>query len=331
MFFPTSGIETNPIWIVFWGIITGYVFSTVGAAGAVLTLIGQVTLFKLDKIMPKHLMAQGLSESAAKATAKNTIKVHNLMAVILSPLIAVPRYLKEKRVAIPLALCVAAGVVLGALIGPQIPMTLAQYKFWFGVITFIIGLRLAYETTDIYRRKRQKLNEVSKAFETKVKEMKKSGNWEDLTKEGFKVTNFNISELKFTFWGQEFSINPIVAAVGGFFIAIIASMFGLGGGFMLVPYLSSIFVLPMFMVSGTSILIVLINSLVAIGSYLAKGATPDLMYMGFFLAGVAGGSYLGPVLSKYYKEKYLRWLLAAVLLFYGLRFMGVWQALGLGI
>jgi len=332
MDFAVTGIHANPIWIIVWGIITGYVFSTVGAAGAVLTLIGQVTLFKIDKIMPKHLMAtQGMSEAAAKATAKNTIKVHNLMAVILSPIIAVPKYFKERRVAIPLALCVAAGVVFGALIGPQIPMTLKQYKFWFGVITFIIGLRLAYETTNVYRQKRKKLNEVSKAFESKVKEMKQSGNWEDLAKEGFKVNNFSINQLSFTFWGQEFTINPILAAVGGFFIAIIASMFGLGGGFMLVPYLASVFVLPMFMVSGTSILIVLVNSLVAIGSYLAKGATPDFLYIGLFLAGVAGGSYLGPVFSKFYKEKYLRWLLAAVLLFYGLRFMGVWQKLGLGI
>jgi len=331
MDFAISGIHANPIWIIAWGIITGYVFSTVGAAGAVLTLIGQVSLFKIDKIMPKHLMAQGVSEAAAKATAKNTIKVHNLMAVILSPLIAVPKYFKEKRVAIPLAICVAVGVVLGALIGPQIPMTLAAYKFWFGVITFVIGCRLAYETTGIYRSKKQKLNEVSKAFESKVKEMKKSGNWDALTSEGFKVNNFSVKELSFTFWGQDFSINPIVAAVGGFFIAIIASMFGLGGGFLLVPYLSSIFVLPMFMVSGTSILIVLVNSVIAIGSYLAKGATPDFLYIGLFLAGVAGGSYLGPVFSKFYKEKYLRWLLAAILLFYGLRFMGVWKALGLGI
>lgn len=331
MDFAVTGIHANPIWIIVWGIITGYVFSTVGAAGAVLTLIGQVTLFKIDKIMPKHLMAQGMGEAAAKATAKNTIKVHNLMAVILSPVIAVPKYFKEKRVAIPLALCVAAGVVFGALIGPQIPMTLSQYKFWFGVITFIIGLRLAYETTGVYRQKRKKLNEVSKAFESRVKEMKKSGNWEDLAKEGFKVNNFSVSQLRFTFWGQEFTINPVVAAIGGFFISIIASMFGLGGGFMLVPYLASVFVLPMFMVSGTSILIVLVNSLVAIGSYLAKGATPDFLYIGLFLAGVAGGSYLGPVFSKFYKEKYLRWLLAAVLLFYGLRFMGVWKMLGLGI
>ncbi|MCF8011179.1 MAG: sulfite exporter TauE/SafE family protein [Clostridiales bacterium] len=331
MFFPTSGLEVNPIGIILWGILTGYVFSTVGAAGACLTLIGQVTIFKLDKVMPKHLMAQGASEAAANAQTKNTIKTHNLMAVILSPIIAVPKYFKEKRVAIPLAMAVAAGVVFGSIVGPQIPMSLAMYKFWFGIITFIIGLRLAYETTSVYRSKRQKLNEVSKNFEENIKKMKASGNWDALTTEGFKVTNFNIKSLNFTFWGQEFSINPMVAAAGGFVIAIIASMFGLGGGFMLVPYLASIFVLPMFMVSGTSILIVLVNASVAIISYLMKGATPDLLWAGFFLVGVAGGSYLGPVFSKFYKEKYLRWLLAAVLLFYGLRFMGVWQALGLGI
>jgi len=331
MDFIISGIHANPIWIVFWGIITGYVFSTVGAAGACLTLIGQVTLFKIDKIMPQHLMSQGMDQAAAKATTKNTMKVHNLMAVILSPIIAVPKYFKEKRVAIPLALCVASGVVFGALIGPQIPMSLSAYKFWFGIITFVIGLRLAYETTNMYRQKKQKLTEVSKNFEARVKEMKQTKNWDALATEGFKVDNFSIKELTFTFWGQQFTISPVVAALGGFCIAIIASMFGLGGGFMLVPYLASVFVLPMFMVSGTSILIVLVNSVVAIGSYLAKGATPDFMYIGFFLAGVAGGSYLGPIFSKYYKEKYLRWLLAAVLLFYGLRFMGVWKALGLGI
>nr|WP_238480839.1 sulfite exporter TauE/SafE family protein [Desulforadius tongensis] len=316
---------------MFWGIIVGYVFSTVGAAGAVLTFIGQTVLFKFDKAMIKHLITTGMAESEAKAAAKNTLKVHNLMAVIFSPLIAVPRYFKEKRVAIPLALCVAVGVVAGAVIGPMIPMSMKAYKFWFGVVTFLIGIRLFYETTDYARNKKQKLKNISKKFEEKVKELKKSGNWDELAAEGFKVNNFSISGLKFTFWGEEFSINPMAAALGGFFIAIIASMFGLGGGFLLVPYLSSIFVLPMFVVSGTSITIVLVNSVIAIISYLAKGAQPDLMFMGVMLVGIAIGSFVGPVTQKYYKEKYLRMFLAAILFFYGLRFMGVWAALGIPI
>lgn len=327
----TFGLETSPFGILFWGIIVGYVFSTVGAAGAVLTFIGQAVIFKFDKAMIKHLIDQGVGQAEAKATAKNTMKVHNLMAVILSPIIAVPRYFKEKRVAIPLAISVAAGVVFGAIIGPMIPMTLKDYKFWFGIITFIIGIRLFYETTDYARNKKKKLKAVSKKFEEKVQELKKSGNWDELAKDGFKVDQFNISGLKFTFWGEQFSINPLLAALGGFVIAIIASMFGLGGGFMLVPYLSSIFVLPMFVVSGTSITIVLVNSTVAIISYLLKGAQPDLMFMGIMLVGIAVGSFIGPATQKYYKEKYLRLFLAAILFFYGLRFMGVWAALGIPI
>lgn len=330
MEFP-MGLEANPIMILVWGVLVGYVFSTVGAAGAILTFIGQTVVFKFDKAMIKHLVSTGVGEVQAKAAAKNTLKVHNLMAVIFSPLIAVPRYFKEKRVAIPLAICVAAGVVAGAIIGPMIPMTMKQYKFWFGVITFLIGIRLWYETTEFALSKKQKLKNISKKFEEKVKELKKSGNWNELAAEGFKVQNFNVSSLKFSFWGEQFSISPLLAAVGGFFIAIIASMFGLGGGFLMVPYLSSIFVLPMFVVSGTSITIVLINSIVAIVSYLQKGAQPDLMFMGVMLVGVAIGSFIGPVTQKYYKEKYLRWFLAAILFFYGLRFMGVWAALGLNI
>jgi len=328
---PISGVAANPILIIIWGIFTGYVFSTVGAAGAILTFIGQVVVFKLDKAYIKTFMDQGMTEKEATTIAKNSTKVHNLMAVILSPIIAVPRYLKDRRVAIPLALCIACGVVFGALIGPSIPMTLKQYKFWFGVITFIIGLRLAYETTGKYREGKAKLKAISKKFEEKVAELRKSGNWDELAQEGFAMQKFSLSELSFTFWGETFTINPVLAAVGGFIIAIIASMFGLGGGFMLVPYLSSVFVLPMFVVSGTSVTIVLINSLVAIARYLQKGAVIDWWYIGFFLVGVFIGSLIGPWSQKFYKEKYLRIFLAVILLFYGLRFMGVWKALGIPI
>lgn len=331
MHFPFSGLEANPIWIIVWGVVTGYVFSTIGAAGAVLTMVGQTLLFKLDAAMVKTFVAGGMDEAAASKAAAGSVKVHNLMAVILSPIIAVPRYMKERRVAIPLALCVGAGIVIGALIGPAIPMSLAAYKFWFGVMTFIIGCRLFYETTERYQQGKKKLAAVNKAFQEKMAEVKKTKNWDEFAAQGFAMNKFTIGEMKFTFWGQEFVVSPIVAALGGFFIAIIGSMFGLGGGFMLVPFLSSVFVLPMFIVSSTSITVVLINSLVGAAGYLARGAIIDWLYMGFFLAGVFGGSLLGPISQKYYKEKYLRLFLAIILFLLGLRYMGVFKMIGINL
>ncbi len=331
MHFPFSGLEANPIWIILWGIVTGYVFSTIGAAGAVLTMVGQTVLFKLDAAMVKTFMAGGMGEEAASKAAAGSVKVHNLMAVILAPIIAVPRYMKERRVALPLALCVGAGIVFGALIGPAIPMSLSAYKFWFGVVTFVIGLRLFYETTDRYMQGKKKLQAVNKAFAEKMEEMKTTKNWDEFAAQGFAMNKFTIGEMRFTFWGQEFIVSPIVAALGGFFIAIIGSMFGLGGGFMLVPFLSSVFVLPMFICSSTSITVVLINSLVGAAGYLARGAIIDWLYIGIFLVGVFVGSLVGPPSQKYYKEKYLRAFLAIVLLLLGLRFMGIFKMMGIDI
>lgn len=328
MYFPFSGLEYSPVIIVLWGILVGYVFSTVGAAGAILTMIGQTTIFKIDQALIKTFIGQGMEEVAASKAAAGSVKVHQLMAVMLAPFIAVPKYLKERRIAIPLALCVGGGAILGALIGPAIPMTMAQYKFWFGVVVFLIGLRLVYETTPRFLAGKQKLAALNKSFENKVVELRKTGNWEELAEAGYKLNKFTIGEMSFTFWGEEFVISPIVAAIGGALIAIIASMFGLGGGFLFVPYLSSIFMLPMFIVSSTSITIVFITSLTGAFGYIARGAIIDWLFIGVLLVGVAIGSYIGPLTQKYYKEKYLRWLIAAILIFYGARFAGIWAALG---
>ncbi len=328
MHFPFSGLEYSPIIIVLWGIVVGYIFSTVGAAGAILAMIGQTTIFKIDQALLKTFMGQGMEEAAASTAAAGTVKVHQLMCVMLAPLIAVPKYLKERRIAIPLGIAVGVGAIVGALIGPAIPMTLEQFKFWFGVVVFIIGLRLVYETTPRFYAGRQKLAAINKAFEDKVKELRESGKWEELAASGYDLKKFTLNEMRFTFWGEEFVISPILAALGGCLIAIIASMFGLGGGFLFVPYLSSIFMLPMFIVSSTSITIVFITSLTGAFGYIARGAIVDWLFIGILLVGVAIGSYLGPLTQKYYKEKYLRWLIAAILIFYGARFAGIWAALG---
>ena len=44
--------------------------------------------------------------------------------------------------------------------------------------------------------------------------------------------------MKVDFWGQEFEVNMVVGCIGGFFIAVLSSMFGFGGGPFMVPLMS---------------------------------------------------------------------------------------------
>jgi hypothetical protein len=51
--------------------------------------------------------------------------------------------------------------------------------------------------------------------------------------------------------------------LGGIFIAALASFLGIGGGFLFVPFLTSVAGLPMFLVAGTSALCVLVGMIVS--------------------------------------------------------------------
>ena len=76
---------------------------------------------------------------------------------------------------------------------------------------------------------------------------------------GVEVTSWGASRIHFTFYGVEFSFNPIWPLVGGFVIAAISAFIGVGGGFLYVPFLTSIAGLPMYVVAGTSALAVLVE------------------------------------------------------------------------
>ena len=81
---------------------------------------------------------------------------------------------------------------------------------------------------------------------------------------GVQVTHWGLSRIAFTFYGQEFSFNPLWPLLGGFVINGISAFIGVGGGFLYVPFLTSVAGLPMFIVAGTSALAVLVGMIVNI-------------------------------------------------------------------
>ena len=273
-----------------WGIVVGLVFSTVGAAGGILAGFGHITLFGF--------------------TNANTVKVMNQILVAVSPLVSVPKYWKQGRVIFVLGGLLAAGSVLGALIGSTLSYKylsgLREYKFIFGLFTLFVALKIFY---DVFHKEKEKV----KGIDRKIKENP------ELRR--VKIISRSKKEIRFAFLEEEYSFNPLLPFVAGFVVAIISSALGVGGGFLLVPFMVSVLKIPMYLVPGTSAFSILITSLVSIANYLNLGATVKWSFIIFEIVGVLVGSYLGPHASHLLGEKNLRIALGIILILIGLKYV----------
>jgi hypothetical protein len=99
------------------------------------------------------------------------------------------------------------------------------------------------------------------------------------------------------FWGQEFKVNIIVGCIGAFIIAVLASMFGFGGGPFMVPLLTVALGLPMYLVVGSSLLAIFFNTLMgSLRHYQFGNVDIDLFLIMFPAAIIAG--FIAPQIAK---------------------------------
>lgn len=304
MHFSLADVTVNPIVVVLWSAFVGYIFSTIGAAGGILAGVGHITIFGMKKA--------------------NMIKPMNQMLTVITPIISTPLYLREKRIVVPAAISLGLGGIAGALFGSWASHTflpeLKTYVPFFGVLTLFIAFRLWYEFTPKFQEGQKKVKEANKVFEAKVKEARAAGGLDQLKAIGVKFEQTGINNT-FTFAGQTFKFNAISPFIAGFFVAIISSAMGVGGGFLLVPYLSSMLGFPMFIVAGTSVLSILVTSAASISNYIAMGSKLDMTMLAFEIIGIVIGTVLGAQLSKYIKAKYLKAVLAIVLTYIGFGYL----------
>ncbi|UCD35057.1 MAG: sulfite exporter TauE/SafE family protein, partial [Nitrospiraceae bacterium] len=123
------------------------------------------------------------------------------------------------------------------------------------------------------------------------------------------------------FYGVDFGFKPVIPIIGGFFIAALASFLGIGGGFLFVPFLTSIAGLPMFLVAGTSAITVLVGMIVSIFSYMMiKGVVVYWPLIGVELFGIFVGSMIGPRTSKYIPDIWLKRLFVVLAVYVGIRY-----------
>ena len=275
-----------------------------------------------------HLTIFGLGDYAKSFGKENplnkvltdSIRVSNQWLVGLSGLISSINYARMGRLVLPLGICLAIGSVVGSRLVPWLTagkISLKDYMGYFGLCVFLIGAFLFYQTTERGQRSKKAAKEAARRFEEEAKK----GEAGTSAEQGVKVLDWGISKIRFTFYGVEFSFAPIIPVIGGFFIAALASFLGIGGGFLFVPFLTSIAGLPMFLVAGTSALTVVIGMVVSIFSYMAlEGVIVDWSLIGAELVGIFIGSMIGPRTSKYIPDIWLLRIFVILAIYVGLRY-----------
>ncbi|MGD8252335.1 MAG: sulfite exporter TauE/SafE family protein [Desulfobacterales bacterium] len=337
----------------FWAIWVGWIFSTVGAFGGIMAGVGHITIFGLGDYAKSF--GKG---SPMNSLVTDSIRTSNQWLVGLSGLISSTNYYRMGRLVAPLGLCLAIGGVGGSWVIPALTagkINLKAYIGYFGLIVLLLGFMLLRETTAAGQAKKKKAKEAAAAFEKQAKAggatnegvkvlegswplmftalglVVASALWANLVG-GMKIvayglavagwiTTFFAGNIKFTFYGVEFNFKAFIPMLGGIAIAAIAAFLGIGGGFLFVPFLTSVAGLPMFLVAGTSALVVLVGMIVSIFSYMVgKGVPVAWGLIGAELVGIFIGSMIGPRTSKFIPDIWLKRLFVVLAFYVGIRY-----------
>lgn len=303
MYFEVADISASLVSIIGWGILVGLVFSTVGAAGGILASVGLISVFGIKDPNLVKPMAQALT--------------------LVTPLIAVPLYMRQCRVVFILAALLGVGGVLGALIGSTLSnLWLADMRLFkpvFAVLVFFIAGQIAWQLLRASAAG-DEMSQTLRAAQNFMRHINRGGEACDI---GVSHQRVGMNKVLIEFGGETFSFHPWVPLLTGLGIAVLSSALGVGGGFLLVPFMSIVMRLPMYVIAGTSALAIAIHSITSIANYVRLGVELDVALLAFLLSGVVIGSMIGPLVSRRIPEKGLRAFLSAVLFLIGLRYISI--------
>jgi len=300
-FFRTANIYMNPLIVFIGAFIIGCLFVIMGAAGGLFTAAFQVTILG--------------TKGPLGINAANTIKPTNLFLTLCSPITGLMNYFKEKRFAWPVALFFAIGIVIGAFfLGPNFSakyLPLKAYKFYLGIICLVIGVKLFMESMPGSIEKKKAMKAIVQKFNAAVKEAKSSGKAMELGKVEFE--KFNLVKFDMRFWGETFVARPLIMLFSGILMGMVASSFGVGGGFMFMPFMTSVMGYPMYLAVPIALAGTFATSVGGIAKYAMMGYQPDWIMAAVIAAGSIAGGMVGPKIQKHLPEIFLKRMLAIAL------------------
>lgn len=301
----------NPLWIVIGAIAVGTYFSMIGAAGGMLMAAFQV------------LVVQTMGPVGVNAA--NVLKPSNMALTLFSPLGSFYRFaVVEKRVAWPVGISFGVGIFIGSIwLGKYVSALLPMraYKEWLAVLVVIMGIKTLMEMTPKAMEKRKNIKAMTQKFNAAVKKAKETG--EAMEMGSIEPVKSGLTDYRFKFWGEEFKINPLLFALLGVAIGVVSRSFGIGGGFLLVPAMTTLGALPMYVAVPISLIGTCFSSIGSFLGYIMIGYWPDWVLAGAIIIGGFAGGMLGSRAQKLFSEMQLKVVLAITLFFLFFRFFKI--------
>jgi uncharacterized membrane protein YfcA len=300
--FSIGGTYMNPLVVLIGAFLIGCMFVIVGAAGGLFTAAFQITVVGTNGMIGVN--------------AANAVKPTNLFLTLCSPITGVYTYFKEGRLAWPVAVFFVAGILLGAFwIGPSYSakyLPMKAYKFYLGFVCLLLFIKLWSESTKKAIEKKKAIKAIVQKFNQEIKQAKEEGRAAQLGKVELQ-SDWKLTDIGFSFWGEAFKANPLALFFGGILIGCIASAFGVGGGFMLVPFMTTIMGYPMYLAVPISLCGTFATSIGGIARYILNGYQPDWIMAALIAVGAMAGGKVGPMIQKKLPEVFLKRLLALIL------------------
>lgn len=313
MFFPVSGVEVNPIIPFVVAFVVSFFTSMGGVSGAFLLLPFQVSVL-------------GFTSPSVSATNH----VFNIIAIPSG----VYRYIREGRMAWPLAWVIIVGTLPGVFAGTILRIKFLpdpkNFKLFIGLVLLYIGIRLIADLISKGSAEKEKTRELELRFNERSGNLSKSQGLEGEEKIVIKTVDFSVTNYTFEFYDETFSFNPMYLSLLAFIVGIVGGTYGIGGGAIIAPFLIAIFRLPVYTIAGAALLGTFITSIAGVLFYTI--ITPFYSDTGLAIApdwklgilfGLGGflGMYFGARVQKHFSAKIIKLILGAIILILSMRYI----------
>lgn len=291
----------NP-WLAFgWAMLAGFVISMGAGGGGILAGIG-------------HISILGLGDA-------NLIKASNLVLEFAGRIVSAPLYHRQNRLVWPLAAMFGAGATFGAVAGAWVSKhhlgDMAVYRPVFGLVVMLVAARVLYEAwsppSPRHRRAVDQGSGTSRVPSDIGDGLPASRPVQDPPR----TVSFTIRKARIEYAGRELEFDPRSVAGGAFAIAFLSGLAGVGGGFLVMPFMAGVLLFPMYLVAGTGLVALMIPLAAGVVSYMAMQVNMDWRLLAVEVPGVMLGSVLGPSLNRFMSERLLRLYTSVVLFGFG--------------